>query len=74
MDWQQGICIQIQRFSQFAVAVEELDHGGIVRKINALPKLPGRALWAQIWRVQVGRVRLYLLDTSLSPTIHMKTA
>ncbi|MCU0498927.1 MAG: alpha-glucan family phosphorylase [Anaerolineae bacterium] len=28
--------------------------------------LPGRKLYAQIWKVQVGRVRLYLLDTNVS--------
>ncbi len=27
--------------------------------------LPGRALYAQIWKVQVGRVSLYLLDTNI---------
>lgn len=28
-------------------------------------QLPGRTLYAQIWRVQVGRVPLYLLDTNI---------
>jgi glycogen phosphorylase len=28
-------------------------------------ELPGRPLYAQIWRVQVGRVPLYLLDTNI---------
>jgi starch phosphorylase len=28
--------------------------------------LPGRELYAQIWRVQVGRVSLYLLDTNIA--------
>ena len=27
--------------------------------------LPGRELWAQIWKVQVGRASLYLLDTNI---------
>ena len=27
--------------------------------------LPGRELWAQIWKVQVGRVSLFLLDTNI---------
>ncbi len=26
---------------------------------------PGRKIWAQIWRVQVGRIPLYLLDTKI---------
>lgn len=29
--------------------------------------LPGRAVWIQVWRVQVGRIPLYLLDTNISP-------
>jgi starch phosphorylase len=27
---------------------------------------PGREVWARIWRIQVGRVPLYLLDTNIS--------
>jgi starch phosphorylase len=27
---------------------------------------PGRTVWAQVWRAQVGRVPLYLLDTNIS--------
>jgi glycogen phosphorylase len=30
--------------------------------------LPGRQLWAQIWRVQVGRVPLFLLDSNVPET------
>lgn len=41
----------------------EVDKDGNPLKINV--PLPGRALWAQIWRVQVGRIRLYLLDTNI---------
>lgn len=42
----------------------ERDSDGVPLKINV--DLPGRKLWAQIWRVQVGRVRLYLLDSNVS--------
>jgi starch phosphorylase len=28
---------------------------------------PGRTVWAQVWRAQVGRVPLYLLDTNIAP-------
>jgi starch phosphorylase len=28
--------------------------------------LPGREVWARIWRIQVGRVPLYLLDTNIT--------
>lgn len=41
----------------------ERDAYGEPLKINV--DLPGRKLWAQIWRVQVGRIRLYLLDTNI---------
>jgi starch phosphorylase len=40
-----------------------LDSSGTPIKISV--ELPGRPLWAQIWRVQVGRVQLYLLDTNI---------
>ncbi len=35
------------------------------RTIKISVPLPGRELWAQIWKVQVGRVSLYLLDTNI---------
>lgn len=41
----------------------ERDKNGDPLKISV--DLPGRQLWAQIWRVQVGRVRLYLLDSNI---------
>ncbi|HXI16399.1 MAG TPA: alpha-glucan family phosphorylase [Chloroflexota bacterium] len=31
-------------------------------------ELPGRQLWAQVWRAQVGRVPLYLLDSNVPET------
>ncbi len=39
------------------------DESGKVIKITV--PLPGRELFAQIWKVQVGRVPLYLLDTNI---------
>ena len=30
--------------------------------------LPGRTLYARVWRVDVGRIELYLLDTDLKTT------
>lgn len=41
----------------------ERDESGEPLKITV--DLPGRKLYAQIWRVQVGRVRLYLLDSNV---------
>jgi starch phosphorylase len=38
------------------------DHGTPLRiAVN----FPGRQVWAQVWRVQVGRIPLYLLDTNI---------
>lgn len=41
----------------------ELDADG--RPIVISVDYPGRKVFAQIWRVQVGRIRLYLLDTKI---------
>lgn len=41
----------------------ETDKDGNVIKISV--PLPGRSLYAQIWKVQVGRVALYLLDSNV---------
>ena len=43
--------------------VQERDKEGKPLMINV--DLPGRKVWAQIWRIQVGRVPLYLLDTKI---------
>lgn len=42
----------------------ERDSNGEPLKVSV--DLPGRKLWAQIWRAQVGRVNLYLLDSNIS--------
>jgi len=39
------------------------DENGLIKKIRVV--LPGRDLFAQIWQVNVGRVKLYLLDADL---------
>ncbi len=41
-----------------------LDKSGAPLKITV--DLPGRKLYSQIWKVQVGRVPLYLLDTNIA--------
>ena len=54
----------------------------LVRKDSGRPltiglEYPGRCVWAQIWCVSVGRVKLYLLDTNIptnSPADRMITA
>ncbi len=45
-----------------------------VRDLQDIPlevslELPGRTLFAQVWRCQVGRITLYLLDTNLAKNL-----
>lgn len=51
-----------QSFSKLPL-LPELDEDGQWKKITL--SLPGRKLHAKIWRVDVGRVPLYLLDTDI---------
>ncbi len=51
-------------FSQVA-AVPATDQSG--REIMISVLLPGRMVYAKVWRVQVGRVPLYLMDTDVEP-------
>jgi starch phosphorylase len=44
--------------------IPETHHDGTPLLIS-IP-FPGREVWARIWRIQVGRVPLYLLDTNIS--------
>jgi starch phosphorylase len=43
----------------------QLERGPDGQPITVETPLPGRAVKAQIWRVQVGRIPLYLLDTNI---------
>ncbi len=52
-----------QKFSQLPM-VKVLDEDGEHLKIKI--GLPGRTLYARIWRCDVGRIPLYLLDTDMS--------
>jgi glycogen phosphorylase len=40
------------------------------KPITIFVDLPGRKVFAQIWRVQVGRISLYLLDTNIPQNNH----
>ncbi|MGO8949762.1 MAG: alpha-glucan family phosphorylase [Ktedonobacterales bacterium] len=51
-------------FSQVA-AVPATDTSG--REVIISVGLPGRKVYAKVWRVQVGRVSLYLMDTDIEP-------
>jgi starch phosphorylase len=60
--WQQE-SYPINDFSALPLRLERDKHGQPLR-IDV--QLPGRKLYAQIWRAQVGRVPLYLLDTNIA--------
>lgn len=51
-----------QKFSQLPIYAVR-DENGKWRKI--VLEFPGRKVWAKIWQVNVGRVRLYLMDTDI---------
>jgi starch phosphorylase len=59
--WQQEL-YPINDFTNLPLTLER-DKDGNPLMVNV--DLPGRKLHAYIWRVQVGRVRLYLLDTNI---------
>ncbi len=59
--WQQEL-YPINDYANLPVYPEK-DASGNILKISV--DLPGRKLYARVWRVQVGRVPLYLLDTNL---------
>lgn len=59
--WQQE-SYPINDFTNLPLQLE-LGEDGSPIKISV--DLPGRKLWAQIWRAQVGRIPLYLLDTNI---------
>ena len=44
-----------------------LERGQDGKPVRVSVELPGRSVVAQVWRVQVGRIPLYLLDTNLPP-------
>lgn len=59
--WQQEL-YPINDFTNLPIILER-DPQGNPLKISV--DFPGRKLYAYIWRVQVGRVRLYLLDSNI---------
>ena len=56
-----------QSFSKLPIHPER-DENGNWRTITIA--LPGRQLYARIWRVDVGRIKLYLLDTDMDKNSH----
>lgn len=53
----------INDYSTLPVELQRKENG---EPIKITVAMPGRDLYAQIWKVQVGRVPLYLLDTNLN--------
>ena len=51
-----------QKFTQLPLQAEK-DENGLWRKITL--SFPGRNIYAKIWRCDVGRIPLYLLDTDI---------
>ncbi len=49
-----------------------LDEAGNERKISVV--FPGRTVYAKIWEVKVGRIKLYLLDTDLDDNLEADRA
>ncbi|MFI5272936.1 MAG: alpha-glucan family phosphorylase [Ktedonobacterales bacterium] len=63
-DGQQEASYEKLHFSQVP-AVPATDHDG--NEVMVSVELPGRHVWAKVWRIQVGRVPLYLMDTDVEP-------
>jgi starch phosphorylase len=63
-DGQQEATYDKLSFSQ-APATPALDPHG--REVLISVELPGRTVYAKVWRIQVGRVPLYLMDTDVDP-------
>jgi len=75
--YQEGYCAQylnadgwqqerypINDFYNMPLHLERQDDGSEVR---VAVEYPGRTVYARVWRVQVGTVSLYLLDTNIEP-------
>ncbi len=63
-DGQQEAIYEKLRFSQVP-AVPATDPNG--DEVMVSVELPGRQVYAKVWRIQVGRVPLYLMDTDVEP-------
>jgi len=60
--WQQEI-YEDNDFANLPLTLERRPDGG---PLMVAVRFPGRDVYAQVWRVQVGRVPLYLLDTNVA--------
>jgi len=62
LNGEQIVDYQRQHFAHLPMS-PVLDENGKSRKISVF--LPGRAVYAKIWQVNVGRIKLFLLDTDI---------
>ncbi len=51
----------------FAEAPATAAVGPTGHEVTISVELPGRTVWAKVWKIQVGRIPLYLLDTDIDP-------
>lgn len=58
--WQEAVRLD-QNF--YHLPLQEVKVGGVPLKIAVA--LPGRQVWAKVWRLAIGRISLYLLDSIL---------
>ena len=63
-DGQQEAIYEKLHFSEVA-ATPATDHDG--NEVIVSVDLPGRKVFAKVWRIQVGRIPLYLMDTDVEP-------
>jgi len=59
--WQQERYVENDFYNMPMILMRDLQHHPIMISVD----FPGRAVSAQIWKIQVGRVILYLLDTNV---------
>lgn len=60
--WQQERYLMNDFYNLPVVLVKEKDSSPVLISVD----FPGRSVYAQIWKAQVGRVPLYLLDTNIA--------
>ncbi|HET8905528.1 MAG TPA: alpha-glucan family phosphorylase [Ktedonobacterales bacterium] len=63
---QQEAIYEKMNFSQVA-AQPAMDSDG--HEVMISVDLPGRKVYAKVWRIQVGRIPLYLMDTDVEPNV-----
>jgi len=63
--WQQEVYVE-NDFYQMPIEIVRDDKG---QPLTISVEFPGRDVYAQIWRINVGRIKLYLLDTNVAANV-----